>query len=113
MHDEERPRGIVIGSEISAGVRSVFVEDCRMDSPRLDRALRIKTNSLRGGTIENVFMRRIDVGQVADAVLKIDFYYEEGDVGLFTPVVRNIDIRDLTCRRCEYAIWIRAMTAHP
>ena len=41
--------GVVIGSEISGGVRNVFVERCRMDSPQLDRALRLKTNSVRGG----------------------------------------------------------------
>ena len=32
--------GVVMGSEISGGVRNVFVEDCNMDSPNLDRALR-------------------------------------------------------------------------
>lgn len=41
--------GVVIGSEISAGVRNVFVENCIMDSPNLERAIRIKTNSKRGG----------------------------------------------------------------
>jgi polygalacturonase len=30
--------GVVIGSEISGGCRSVFAEDYRMDSPNLERA---------------------------------------------------------------------------
>src|SRR5947209_4417758 len=42
--------GVVVGSEISGGCRNVFVEDCRMDSPNLDRALRFKSNARRGGT---------------------------------------------------------------
>ena len=37
--------GVVIGSEISGGCRNVFVEDCKMDSPNLDRALRFKSNA--------------------------------------------------------------------
>jgi polygalacturonase len=40
--------GVVIGSEITGGARNIFAEDCYMDSPNLDRALRIKTNSMRG-----------------------------------------------------------------
>ena len=49
--------GVVIGSEISAGVRNVYVRNCKMDSPELDRAIRIKTNTLRGGFVENVFVK--------------------------------------------------------
>ena len=46
--------GVVTGSEISGGARNIFAERCSMDSPRLDRALRIKTNSVRGGVIERI-----------------------------------------------------------
>jgi polygalacturonase len=105
--------GVVIGSEVSGGVRDVYAEDCVMDSPRLDRVLRIKTNSVRGGVIENVHMRNVKVGQVADAVLKIDFFYEEGDRGKFTPVVRNIELRNVECNRSRFGIWIRAYDRSP
>ena len=73
--------GVVIGSEISGGVRNVFAEHCRMDSPHLDRALRLKNNAVRGGVVEDIYMRDVTVGQVAEAVLTIDFFYEEGDSG--------------------------------
>jgi unsaturated rhamnogalacturonyl hydrolase len=88
--------GVVLGSEISGGARNIFVEDCSMDSPNLDRALRLKSNAVRGGTIENIFMRNITVGQVADAVLQIDFLYEEGTNGNFKPVARNIVMENIT-----------------
>jgi oligopeptide/dipeptide ABC transporter ATP-binding protein len=39
-----------------------------MDSPNLDRALRIKTNAMRGGVIERVHMRDVRVAQVGDAI---------------------------------------------
>ncbi len=100
--------GVVLGSEISAGVKNVFVEDCRMDSPDLDYAIRIKTNSVRGGVLENIFVRNIAIGEVSEAILKIDFYYEEGDAGKYTPSVSNIVLENITSNKCSYALWIKA-----
>jgi polygalacturonase len=105
--------GVVIGSEVSGSVRNVYAEGCTMDSPNLDRALRIKTNAVRGGIIENVFMRNVKVGQVAEAVVKIDFYYEEGDKGSFIPIVRNVDVRDVECNKSQFGVWIRAYDRSP
>ncbi|MDP3945774.1 MAG: glycoside hydrolase family 28 protein [Lutibacter sp.] len=89
--------GVVIGSEISAGVRNVFVENCVMDSPNLDRAIRIKTNSKRGGIIENIYVRNIEVGEVKEAVLRINMFYDAyGDqTGDFMPVVQNIYLENV------------------
>jgi unsaturated rhamnogalacturonyl hydrolase len=82
--------GVVIGSEISGGCRNVYVEDCVMDSPRLNYALRLKSNAARGGVLENIFMRNVRVGSVSDAILTVDLLYEEGARGDHPPVVRNI-----------------------
>jgi polygalacturonase len=100
--------GVVIGSEISGGVRNIFVENCEMDSPNLDRAIRIKTNSIRGGFVENLYARNIKIGVVKEAVLKINFYYEEGDSGEYTPSVKNIILENITSQKSDYALWIRA-----
>lgn len=105
--------GVVVGSEISGGVKNVFVEDCVMDSPNLDRALRFKTNSVRGGVLENFFARRIRVGEVAEAVIKVDFYYEEGDAGQFTPLLRNVSVQDLTCKKAKFAFWMKGYERSP
>lgn len=70
-----------------------------MDSPNLERVLRLKSNAVRGGVIENVFMRNTRVGQVRDAVLQIDFVYEEGAQGPFPPVARNIVMDGITVRQ--------------
>jgi hypothetical protein len=99
--------GVTIGSEISGSVRNVFAENCRMDSRHLDRALRIKTNSVRGGVIENIRLRNIEVGQVSDAVVSIDFNYEEGDAGKYAPVVRNIELQNLKSAKSKYAVFLR------
>jgi polygalacturonase len=105
--------GVVIGSEISGGVKNVFAENCIMDSPNLERAIRLKTNSIRGGIIENLFVRNIKVGQVSEAVLKIDYYYEEGDKGAFTPEVRNVRLENVESQKSAYAIWIKAYDRSP
>jgi polygalacturonase len=105
--------GVTIGSEMSGSVRNVFAENCTMDSPNLDEALRFKTNALRGGTIENVFIRNITIGEIADSVLQIDFYYEEGPNGPERPVVRNIDIRNVTCKKAKYALNVRGFPNAP
>lgn len=85
--------GIVVGSEISGGVRNVFAENCKMSSPLLDRALRIKTSSMRGGTIEDIYMRNVEVGQVKDEVILITMFYE--DKGEHMPVIKNIGVNNL------------------
>ena len=105
--------GVVLGSEISGGVKNVFVEDCSMSSPNLDRAIRIKTNSIRGGTIENIFVRNILIGEVKEAVLTINFFYEEGDVGKFTPSVNNIELRNVASQKSKYGLLIRAYDRSP
>jgi polygalacturonase len=59
--------GVSIGSEVSGSVRNVFVQRRQMDSSNLQRALRLKSNSQRGGTIENVFnpaVRNVTVANV-------------------------------------------------
>ena len=105
--------GITIGSEASAGVRNVFAEDCLLDSPRLDIAVRIKNNAVRGSRVENLFARNLTIGQVAEAALAIDFYYEEADKGPFTPVVQNVVLENVKMHKAEYALYLRGFAKAP
>ena len=103
--------GVVIGSEISGGCQNVYAENCRMDSPSLDRVLRIKTNSCRGGVIENINMRNITVGQCKEAVLKINTDYEPREVCCrgFNPTVRNVWMENVTCQKSRYGVLVVGM----
>jgi polygalacturonase len=105
--------GVTMGSECSGDIRNVFAQDCRMDSPNLDRVLRFKTNAVRGGVIENVYMRNVQAGQVAGAAIEIDFYYEEGEKGDFRPVVRNIQVENLQCKKSRRALALRGFANAP
>ncbi|MDY7094841.1 MAG: glycoside hydrolase family 28 protein [Acidobacteriota bacterium] len=104
--------GVTIGSEVSGSVRDVFVEQTHMSSPELDRGIRIKTNAVRGGVIENVFVRDVEIGETG-AAIHIDMQYEEGADGPFRPVVRNLLIERLTVDRAEHAFFVRGLDVAP
>jgi polygalacturonase/rhamnogalacturonyl hydrolase YesR len=100
--------GVVIGSEISGGCQNVFAHDCVMDSPELERVLRIKTNSCRGGIIENINMRDIKVGVCKESVLKINLDYEHNEICCrgYYPTVRNVYMENVTSERSKYGVQI-------
>lgn len=100
--------GVVIGSEISGGYRNLYVEDCEMDSPNLDRIVRIKTNACRGGVIENIFVRNVRVNECNEAVMRINLLYEPGEAcnAAFPPTVRNVYLSNVTSQKSKYGIII-------
>jgi polygalacturonase len=105
--------GVTIGSEISGGVRNVFAENCHLDSPHLDHALRVKNNAMRGGRLENLYFRNIEVGQVAHAAITIDFNYEEGERGKFIPIVRNFVVNNLRSGKSRHALDVQGFKHAP
>lgn len=111
-HMKEGHGGVVIGSEISGGVANVHVRHCTMDSPHLERAIRIKTNAQRGGLIEHLRYSNITIGSVKD-VFVINFYYEEGDRGKWMPLVRDIEITDLTVAKAQRVFNLRGFPQSP
>jgi hypothetical protein len=84
-----------------------------LDSPNLDHALRVKNNASRGGLLENFYFRNITVGQVAHAVITIDFNYEEGAKGEYTPVVRNYVVVNLTSGKSKFGVDIQGLEKAP
>jgi len=104
---QEGHGGVVIGSEVSGGCRNVYVFDCRMNSPHLDRAIRIKTNAQRGGIIEDLFVSNIRIGEVKEAVLKIECTYEtKSEEGNYPPLVRNIFLDNITSEKSKYPYYL-------
>ena len=112
-HMSDGHGGVSIGSEVSGGIRNVFVENCKMDSPHLQRALRIKTNSYRGGKIENINFRNTSVGEVAEAVIEVDYFYEEGEGGPFMPIVENIYVANVTSKKSKHGLYLHGYKNDP
>lgn len=107
--------GVVIGSEMSGGVRNVTISNCVFNGT--DRGIRIKTRRKRGGCVEDIRIDNIMMTNVY-APLTINGYYQCGgtdpnDMELFsqeklpveesTPVFRNIYISNVTARDVKCA----------
>jgi polygalacturonase len=110
--------GITIGSETSGSIRYIFAENCILDSPNLSMAIRIKSNSVRGGTVEKIFIRNITVGKVRDAVIHATMYYSsgvprEGDIGNFAPVFQDIYIRNVRSENSNIAVFLEGYARSP
>jgi polygalacturonase len=100
--------GVSMGSEISGGCKNIFVENCEMSSPELDRAILIKTNNSRGGTTDGVYVRNVTVGEVRDAILSINTSYHvdtEGQ-GKFIPSIKDVYLSNVTSKKSTYALWL-------
>ncbi len=99
--------GVVVGSEISGGYKNLFVENCEMDSPNLDRVIRIKTSNCRGGIVENIFVRNVKVGVCREAVLRINLQYENREIcdRSYPPVVRNVLCENIVCNGSKLGVY--------
>ncbi len=90
---------ITIGSEMSGGVRDIYIEDCKIDSCR--NGIYFKSNMDRGGFFENLYMRRIqaDICLWGMVNFRTDYHGYRG--GNYPTLFRNITIEDITCNRVD------------
>lgn len=86
--------GMAIGSEMSGGVRRVFVEG--WDIPKASHTLYYKANRDRGGFIEDVRIRGVRAGEVR-ALIKFSNDFHSWRGGDFPTRFRRITMEDVTC----------------
>lgn len=104
--------GVSLGSEASGGIRNVYVRNCRMGGSDLLRALRLKSNSYRGGYIENVLFRDVAVDSVKEGVLEISLRYGEGAGGPHPPRrVGGVTMRNVSSSASLYGVDIQGDAA--
>ncbi len=85
--------GFVIGSEMSRGVRNVLVEDCTfMDS---DIGIRMKSTIGRGGVVENITMRNINMVNIIQEAVILTMKYVHHNINYHEPVVESEDPEDI------------------
>ncbi|MEO5685305.1 MAG: glycoside hydrolase family 28 protein [Chitinophagaceae bacterium] len=117
--------GFVIGSEMSGGARNIFVNDCSFIGT--DIGLRFKTTRGRGGVVEKIYIKNINMKDIAGEAILFDMYYMAKDpvalagekrelpktefkqVDESTPVFRNFRISDVYCSGASKAIFIRGL----
>ncbi|RZK38429.1 MAG: glycoside hydrolase family 28 protein [Pedobacter sp.] len=92
--------GVVIGSEMSAGVQNVFVENCSYGG-YCKRGIYLKSNPDRGGFIKNIYVNDLSFGQVEDAVFITSYYHGEGKG--FETDIRDIFIDGVSVKSATHA----------
>ncbi len=90
--------GVVIGSEMSAGVQNVFVENCKT-AGYLKRGIYLKTNADRGGFIKNIFVRNIQLDEVEDCLYITANYHGEGKG--YRSDISNVHFSNITCNKAS------------
>ncbi len=99
--------GVVIGSEMSGGVRNVVISNCVFQGT--DRGIRIKTRRFRGGAVENVRISNVVMEQVwcplvincfyrcgtADSELEAASSILPQPVDSLTPAIRRIALTNI------------------
>ncbi|TJZ62163.1 glycoside hydrolase family 28 protein [Sphingobacterium olei] len=88
--------GVVIGSEMSGGVKNIVISNCVFDGT--DRGIRLKTARGRGGVVENIRVSNIVMRNIRDQAIVMDMQYattEVEPVSERTPAFKNIFISDM------------------
>jgi polygalacturonase len=88
-----------IGSEMSGGVKNVFVENCKVS--KADNVINFKANLDRGGFIENIFIRNIqaDSARKTGILFQMDYHSYRG--GNFPPLFKNFFIENVSIQFVE------------
>lgn len=85
--------GFVVGSEMSRGIRNVLVRDCTfIDS---DVGIRFKSAIGRGGTVENITMRNIQMVNIRNEAIVLSMDYVHNQMDQNDPVRITADPQDI------------------
>ena len=121
--------GFVVGSEMSGGVKNVSVSNSQFLGT--DVGLRFKSRRGRGGVVENIYIRNINMFDILTEPLHFNLYYggksvvetlEDGDevevaevipeVDETTPTFKNIYIQDVVCASARKALYFYGLPEH-
>lgn len=106
--------GVVIGSEMSGGVKKVVISNCVFDGT--DRGIRIKSTRGRGGVVEDIQISNIVMKNIQEEAIILDMLYSKMPAELLserTPIFRNINISNVTGSDVLIPIKIRGLEESP
>jgi polygalacturonase len=103
--------GFAIGSEMSGSVRNVFIEDNRIESGR--NLIYFKSNLDRGGVVENVHVRNIEVDYASHNLIRFQTDYHSFRGGNHPPTFRNFQIENITCKEATSGIRVEGHVESP
>ena len=106
--------GIVIGSEMSGDVRNMLAYDCDFNGS--DRGIRLKSNPSRGGIVENIYYRNINMHRILDEAIVLECNYAAWGAAQNQtnyPTFRNINLTDIICDGADQAVSLRGNSNKP
>lgn len=94
-----------IGSEISGGVRNVYMTNCHVRSEVM-RVFYVKTNHRRGAFVQNVYMENCSAKAAREAVVEIDpeVLYQWAAVPTYATSITKIEslhVKDVECGQAK------------
>jgi hypothetical protein len=101
---------IAIGSEMSGGVRGVYIFRCTVN--RVQTLLNIKSNLDRGGYVEGIRMWNLAV-QECERLIQITTSYHGYMGGKMPPRFDDIEVQDVRCDVAKQGISIRGVPELP
>lgn len=107
----EGHNALAIGSEMSGGVRHVFMENNQLGEVR--GSLYFKSNQDRGGVVENIHIRNISVEKSYKPLIQFRTDYHGLRHGGHIPVFKNITIENVTVNETGRLIDIRGLESEP
>lgn len=93
---QSKINGLCIGSEMSAGVRNVFMENCHVAEG--ESCIYFKSNRDRGGFIKHVRVRNIQIDASRSAVIRFETNYHSYRGGNAPTDFGDFVIEDVICR---------------
>ncbi len=102
--------GVVIGSEMSGGVKNVHVYDCVFNGG--ERGVRLKSMRGRGGCVENLLFEDIEINNLRDQGIILNMYYDATTVeprSEMPPLFRNITVRNIKGENIAQPVVLRGL----
>ncbi len=107
----EGHNALAIGSEMSGGVRNVFMENNELG--HVKGALYFKSNKDRGGIVENIWIRDVNVKKSDKPLIQFRTNYHGLREGGHNPEFRNITINNVTVQDVGGLIHIHGIEEKP
>ena len=107
--------GFVVGSEMSGGVKNIYVDNCTFIGT--DVGIRFKSTRGRGGVVENIHVGNVNMQGIGNEAVLFDLYYggklstmnEVHPVSVETPAFRNIHISDIVVSGCGKGLYFNGL----
>jgi len=105
--------GIVFGSDTSGGIRHVFVHNCHFQGT--DIGIRLKSTRGRGGVVEDIWLKDIEMNDIAHEAVRINTHYRAwfASNGGKAPLFRNIHMENIVCRGAKVGLKILGLPDQP